>query len=101
VVTELETIEGSPVEAAVGMEKHEIEATEKAENEAATTTTTEITAEINSTEEKNVAMTVQFETNIVILSFRGRLHVYNFPDESAYDLLQIRWGYDSLYHKKI
>jgi hypothetical protein len=32
---------------------------------------------------------------------RGRLHEYNFPYESPYDLLQIGWVYDSLYDKKI
>jgi hypothetical protein len=38
---------------------------------------------------------------IQTIDFRGRLHVYDFPYESAYDLLQIGWVYDSLYDKKI
>jgi hypothetical protein len=31
---------------------------------------------------------------------RGRLHVYDFPYKSAYDLLQIGCVYNSLYNKK-
>jgi hypothetical protein len=32
---------------------------------------------------------------------RGSLHVYDFPYESAYDLMQIGWGSDSPYDKNI
>jgi hypothetical protein len=41
------------------------------------------------------------QLDLVQLSFRGRLHVYDFPYESLYDLLQIGWVYESLYDKKI
>jgi hypothetical protein len=34
-------------------------------------------------------------------SLRGRLHVYNFPYESPYDLMQIGWRSESPYDKKI
>jgi hypothetical protein len=32
---------------------------------------------------------------------RGPLHIYDFPYESPYNLLQIGWHYDSLYDEKI
>jgi hypothetical protein len=38
---------------------------------------------------------------LVFSGLRGRLHENNFQYESAYDLLQIGWRYDSLYGKKI